>query len=1074
MDRRRGFGSSRVIAARIGWRRVAEPGHPSSVDATVPTPVGGNSLVADEAGPATLKFGVLGPLTVTAGGYPVDLPGTRTRALLALLLIEANQVVSADRLIENLWAGTPTRGATATLQGYVSELRKALADATGRTAPVVTRRPGYRITVELDQLDVLRFERLVERAGTDLRNGGGDVAAGLREAQALWRGPALSDLADEAFTRPFAARLEETRLWALEERVDAELRAACHHELASELAHLVGDNPLRERLWGQWMLALYRCGRQAEALRAYQELRRRLGDDLAIEPSPALKRLEQAILLQDPALEPPPAPDRPAPALGGDARKGVSPGPAVRQPSPRPESLAPALPLHLTRFVGRTWELEEARRLLAGGRLLSLAGSGGSGKTRLAVQLALEVAPRFRHGVRFVDLAAATDAAQVPAALATALGLNAQGTDVAALCEHIADDDMLLLFDNCEHVVAAAAAVAEAVLSRCPGARILATTQEELGIWGETVMRVPSLSLPPTNDQAPTEDLLASEAVQLFLDRAALAATDFSYDRAALEAVAQVCRGLDGIPLALELAAGLISVLSPAEIVRRLDDRFALLTRGSRSAVQRQRTLRAAIDWSYELLSPSERTLFEGLSVFVGDFSVDAAEAAAGGAGGDFLADLAALVGKSILTTLPGPGGTRRYRLLYSLRQYGLAQLRATGREAEARRRHSAHYTAFAVDADRALHGQDATDWSTRVVRELPNLRAALDWSFSGGDLEVGVELAGALRWWFFGRMGALAQARAWLETALERQDELSPRLRLKTMVALMTVAFSQGDYRWASDRGEEAVSLAQELGDHRELAVALMARGGAAVFEGKPERAVECLERSLLYCDELGDRWGRAWVLTLWAVASRRLGDSVRARTQLEEALSIFQTLRDDHNQVIPLTQLALVAQQTGDLEAATSYCDDAIALARRLGDRQLAHSALCVSGRVQLARGRLREGEALLMASLRSFRGAENHLVVALAVEGLAIVAHEEERDADGALLWGYAEALRAEQVMPLTEARLAERDRHLAMARARVGGDPVTDMLRAGRAMSFLEILRRLGVTEPTPVPEPPAQR
>lgn len=1017
----------------------------------------GSAVAAPDPGPVPrrapiLDFRLLGPLSVTAGGRPIELPGTRTRALLALLLIQANHVISADRLIEDLWAGEPTPGAAATLQGYVSELRKALADATGQPAPVLTKRPGYRITVEADQVDVLRFERLVERARAALHDGGSDVAGMLREALGLWRGPALADLADEAFAAAFAARLDETRLWALEERVDAELRADDHHELATELARLVETHPLRERLWGQWMLALYRCGRQAEALRAYQVLRNRLDEELAIEPSPPLQRLERAILMQDPSLEPPSTTARPP----------------VREQASRSPLGGPALPVHLTRFVGRSRELDEARRLLSGGRLLSLAGSGGSGKTRLAVQLATELASGFGDGVRFIDLATVTEAAQVPAALATALGLDAQGADAAALCDHIADDNVLLLFDNCEHLVEATAALVESLLSCCAGVKVLATTQEQLNIWGETVLRVPSLSLPPTTEQASTEDLLASEAVQLFLDRATLADVDFSYDRTTLEYVAQICRSLDGIPLAVELAAGLVSVLAPAEIVRRLDDRFALLTRGSRRAVRRQTTLRAAIDWSYELLSGSERALFERLSVFVGDFSVTAA-AAVGGPEADFLGDLSALVGKSMVTTVPGPAGTRRYRLLDTLRQYGLGRLQASNGDDEARRRHAGHYCDFAVAADRELHGHDAADWSTRLVQELPNLRAALDWCFSAGDLEVGVELAGALRWWFFGRMGALTEARSWLETALERQDALSPRLRLKAMVALMTVAFSQGDYRWASDRGDEAVSLAQDLDDHRELAVALMARGGAAVFEGKPERAVECLGRSLVYCDELGDRWGRAWVLTFWAVASRHLGDTVVARAQLDEALSIFRASRDDHNQVIPLIQLAMVAQQTGDLDAATLYCDDAIALARRLGDRQLAHGALCISGRVQLARGRTSEATGLLIASLRSFRGAENHLVVALAVEGLAIVAQEEERDADSARLWGYSAQLRSVQAMPLTDARLVERERYLARARARIGDEEVARLLNAGRAMSLAEVLGQVGPLHPAPAPD-----
>ena len=1032
----------------------------------VGAPVSGDRSAAtagDRPTPASqLEFGLLGPLTVTVGGRTVDLPGTRTRALLALLLIQANHVVSSDRLIEDLWAGDPTPGATATLQGYMSELRKALSEAIGGPAPVVTRRPGYLITVDPDQLDVLRFERLVERARTAIGDGLGDdrVATLLRDALSQWRGPALADFAGEPFARPVAARLEENRLWALEERVEAELRAGCQHQLVTDLARVVEENPLRERLWGQLMLALYRCGRQAEALRVYQDLRRHLGEELAIDPSPALQRLEHAILIQDPSLE---TATGVAQAHGDAAGGGLQGG--GHDAVPRSEDLAPKLPVQLTRFVGRARELDEARKLLAGARLLSLAGSGGSGKTRLAVQLATEVASNFRDGVRFVDLAAVTDPTQVSAALAAALGLERQGADTKDLCDRLADEHVLLLFDNCEHVVGAAADVIEMVLSVCPRATVLATTQEELGIGGECVWRVPPLSLPPPTEQAETEDLLASEAVQLFVDRATVVWPEFACDRTALESIAHICRRLDGIPLAIELAAGLVTVLALDEIMRRLDDRLTLLGRGRRQAVPRQRTLRAAIDWSYELLSGPERSLFESLSVFVGDFALDAA-ASVGGRDGDFVSDLSALVAKSMVTTLPGPGGSRRYRLLDSLRQYGLEKLRSANVEAEVRRRHATHYMDFAVAADRRLHGPDSVDWSTRVMEELPNLRAALDWCFSGGDLEVGVELAGALRWWFFGRMGELVQARAWLTMALEPQQGLPPTLRLKALVAHMTIAFSQGDYQWASEHGEEAVTLAQDLGDHSELAVALMARGAAAVFEGNLDRGVECLDRSLEYCDEVGDRWGRAWVLTFGAVAARRSGDHVLARAQLDEALTIFRSVHDDHNQVIPLTQLALVAQVAGDLDAASRYCRDAIVLARRLGDRQLAHSALCISGRVELARGRREEARQLLLSSIRSFRGAENQLVVALALEGLAIVAHEEGRDSDGVRLWGYTDEMRTEKVMPLTGGRLVERDRYLDHARSVLGDVEVQRSLEAGRAMDFHEVMYRVGATSAEP--------
>lgn len=993
---------------------------------------------------ARLRFGLLGRLEVTAGGRPVELLGTKPKALLVILLASANRVVPTDRLIDDLWSGAPTPGATATLQGYVSELRKALAEAAGAPAPILTRRPGYLISVEPDQVDLLQFERLIAQAQDRAGKSFDEIGAHLREALSLWRGPALEEFTDEPFARPVAARLEEARLWALQERVEIDLTSGCHGELVTELDDLIARHPMCERLWGQRMLALYRCGRQAEALRTYQDLRHLLGEELGIEPSPALQRLEGAILVQDLALE-----------LRQPAAAAVPPPPPAPAAAPEPPAEPiPTLPVPLTGFVGRKQELQTVRALLAGTRLLSLIGSGGSGKTRLALHLAAEERHRFAGGARFVDLSALSDPAGVPGAVGVALGLLGRG-DLQSVCDRLADLELLLVLDNCEQVVDACAELVEAVLTRCPGVRVVVTSQEALQIGGETVWRVPSLGLPHPDPTADGRSILDAEAVQLFLQRASSAQPGFAPDEAALVDIARICRRLDGIPLAIELAAALVAILPVDDIVRRLDDRFALLTRGSRRSEPRQRTLKAAVDWSYELLGGSQREMFNALSVFVGSFTLDAAEAAAGPRAG-FFDDFSALVSKSLVVTLAGAGRPQRYRLLETMRHYGLERLGESGQEAAVRHRHAAFYMAFAEAADEKLHGSNAADWSSHLVRELPNLRAALDWSFSSGQLETGVRLAGALKWWFFGRMGQLDQARAWLEAALERRDELSPALVLKTLTATMTVATSQGDYHLASKAGDEAVTLAEELDDRAELAFALLARGGAAVYEGNSTRALECLGRALSLCQDHGDRWGRAWVLTFWAIQSRHAGDHHAARAPLAEALATFRDLRDDHNQVIPLTQLALVAQEDGDLDEAVRHCQDALELARRLGDRQLAHGATCIYGRVELARGRRDEARRLLVTSLRSFREEENQLVVTFAVEGLAIIVGHEGRHEEAAQLWGFSGERRTAAQIPPTQQRLQERDHHLRLAAEQIGADRVERALATGSRLSFDQVL------------------
>lgn len=996
-----------------------------------------------EASTGPLTFGLLGPLQVEVAGRPVELAGGRLKSLLVLLLVHANAVVAADRLIEDLWSGRPTPGAAATLQGYVSELRRVLARATGGAAPIVTRRPGYLLNVEVERFDILRFEGLLGA----VRAMSGDVerrAQLLGDALSLWRGPALADVVDEPFARPIAARLEELRLWALQERLEADLERGLHAAVVAELGELVTEHPLQERFWGQWMLALYRCGRQADALRAYQDLRRRLDDDLGIGPSPALQGLEAAILAQEPSLQPaatalrtPTVPEPP----------GASEGGARLRPPQRP---AP-----LTRFIGRTRELPEVRELLGGTRLLSLIGAGGSGKTRLAVQVALEESDRFPGGTPFVDLATISEPAEVTGAVGAAVGLGTYGDiTVDALCERLASEAILLVLDNCEHLLDACAEVVDAVLSRCPRVVIVVTSQEELRVGGETVWRVPPMSLPVLDRAATPDDILSSDAVQLFCDRAASALPKLTLRGHALQDVARVCWRLDGIPLAIELAAALVAIFPVAEIVQRLDDRFALLTRGNRRALARQRTLRAAVDWSFELLEEPERRMFARLSVFVGQFSIEAAEAVSLD-DEDFLETLSALVSKSMLVAVNEPSGYR-YRLLETLRQYGLEQLRHTGEESSARRRHAEYYVKLAEAVDEQLHTGHVTDWEASVVRELPNLQGALEFLFSSGDLENGVRLAGALRWWFR-RMGPLRPAREWLQHVLQRRQELSPPSLVKALTAAMAVSISQGDYRWTSEIGDDAVAQAEALDDRRELSMALMARGAAAVFEGKRERALGCLDRSVALCQELGDRWGEGWALTYRAIVTRRDGHLRLARTQLEAALSIFRDLHDDYDQVVPLMQLAILAEFGGDEHEAARCGLEAVDLATRLGDRQLRHVARSMFGRIELAQGRRDEAHRLLVSSLREARGVEHQFMVAIAVEGLAMILHEDERHEDAAKLWGFADELRERSASPPTTDRIRQREVHLDAARAALGGEAIDREFSTGRLLSFDQMMR-----------------
>ncbi len=565
-----------------------------------------------------MHFGVLGPLEArTDCGSPVSVPEVKVRTLLADLLAHQGRPVSADRLVDDLWGEAPPGKPTGALRAKVSQLRRALEDAEPGGRELVASGPaGYLLRVDSDAVDAHLFEGLTARAyETDDPRA---RAALLTDALALWRGPAFADFGDDPFARAAITRLEERRLVALEERAEARLELGEHSLLTGELGELVARHPLRERLRAAHVRALYRSGRQAEALDSYNDLRNHLLEELGLDPSPELTVLHQAILEQDPALEPVPA------------------------PATRPRT---NLPASLTELVGRTDAVAEVRSLLDAGRLVTLTGPGGVGKTRLAVEAASGLADIYPDGVWLVELAAlgqssGADAgasqAAVAEAVAAVLGVRDDAMPGGGLPpgEPVELTDrltgalrtrrMLLVLDNCEHVVEPVAKLAELLLRAAPGLRILATSREPLGLAGELLWTVPPLELPePT---AAPEVLERSGAVQLFVARAAAAAQGFTLDADNAEAVVMLCRQLDGIPLALELAATRVRALGVHQLAARLCDRFRLLAAGHRGVPARQQTLRAMIDWSWELLTEPERIVLRRLAVHAGGCTLAAAE----------------------------------------------------------------------------------------------------------------------------------------------------------------------------------------------------------------------------------------------------------------------------------------------------------------------------------------------------------------------------------------------------------------------------------------------------------------
>ena len=870
-----------------------------------------------------MEFRILGVLEVVDGGRPVEVGAAKLRALLAELVLHANQIVSRERLMEVVWGDTPPATGTTTLNTYVSHLRAALEPARAPRSParvLLTRDPGYLLAIDPAQVDAMRFESLAAEGRRALSAGDAATAAvKLREGLGLWRGAALADFLYEAFAQPEATRLEELRLTSLEARVDADLALGRHHDLVSELRRLVDEHPLRERLWAQLMLALYRCGRQSEALRAYGELRRVLADELGIDPSPALRQLEDDVLQQQRGL---------------DLAVGASP---IPEPVPRQPHATPTnLPRTLTSFVGREDDIVQLTRLCSDARLVTLFGTGGVGKSRLALEVAAGLLEAHPDGVFLVELAPMRDAGGLYQHVLAALGVSEddRSSPAETLVSHVAHQRILLLIDNCEHLVDACAALVEDLLGAGPGVRILATSRELLRIPLETAWRVPSLSSPPPD--AGVQELEGSEAARLFLDRARTASPGLALSDAEARHVARICQRLDGIPLAIELAATRTRLLSVSEIAERLDDRFGLLSAGSRTGPDRHQTLRAAVEWSYDNLTVAERRLFDCLSVFSGGFTLEAAESVCGGHdvhGSSVLETLAGLCDKSMVVAERG-AGRGRFRMLETLREYGAERLGRSDRREAAHDAHLAWVASMATHTESELEGTGQSEGLHRLAVEHDNLRTALGWAAGSPERSDLLSLAASLgRFWEV--RGHLSEGRRWLECALGSAPTASPALRAKAHQWAGVLAQRQGDHEAARDNYQAALALSRDGNDRRGTASALHSLGNLEGLEGRLRAAMGLYEESLRIGRDLDDRRIIAASLTNLGWMAQTLGEFTPARRFTEEAVSTWQDLGDRQGLAQALTALAYLALLQGDHPRMRSWCAQALDIQQELGDR-------------------------------------------------------------------------------------------------------------------------------------------
>ncbi|WP_282089795.1 ATP-binding protein [Streptomyces tendae] len=937
-----------------------------------------------------MRFGILGPLDIrTDDGIPVDPGGPRPRALLTLLLLDAGRTVPAARLIDGLYGSQPPAGAANALQSQISRLRGRLAPHTA----VEAGGAGYRVVTPTESVDAHLFERLCGEGRAALAAGDhARAAAGLRAALALWRGPALPDLPEVPAE---ADRLTELRLTAVQDRIEADLALGVGPELVPELRALSSAHPLSERLYGQLMRALHGSGRPAEALTVYEEARRTLAEQLGADPSPELS------------------------ALHGELLRGHTAA-APRRSRP---------PAQLTRCIGRDAELDRISALFGDARLVTLTGPGGTGKTRLAIEAASRCETQVSPAdVCFVELAPLTDGGQIPYAVLTALGVRegfrTTGVDATErLLTALEDREALLVLDNCEHLVDAAAALAALLLGTCRGVRILATSRESLQITGEALVPVPPLSPRPS--------------VELFLERARAVRPGFEGHAR----VPEICAALDGLPLAIELAAARLRTLTPDELADRLDDRFRLLSRGDRAKAPRHRTLRAVVEWSWELLDDEERELARRLTVFTGGATLEAVEAVCGMPHPEDL--LASLVEKSLLEHLP----EGRYRMLETLRAFAAEGL--TGRKA-LRDGHAAYFLDLAERAEPHLRTGGQLPWLCRLATELGNLDAAQR-HLTQTDPRDALRLMAALTW--FHRLRGLhgeqvPRARALLAAVGDDPPEgLVEEYTLCAMNALSSDGDGHGDGDEAGKKtgngdgapaGTGRVARVSALMESLDrplrlpfavvlhsltcgpmlvadavprvqvgkgpwgLALLDMGIGYQELFAGRAAEAEAAFTRSLEGFRATGDRWGMANCLDPLGGFANRRGAYDRALELLDEGLVHVRELEAPEETADLLRSRALVLLHRGKAEEAAGHFTHSAALARSVGAGDKVASARRGLGDVarlsgDTARARVEYEDALRLCADNWFSTGESVRILV----GLGRTA-AEEGDAETAADW------------------------------------------------------------------------